>query len=63
MVVDPENELTSEWGQYEPALKLATFRDSVRLVNKKFVINSDTLQYNPRTRVTTILGPAVVQSG
>ncbi len=62
MVVDPENELTSEWGQYEPALKLATFRDSVRLVNKKFVINSDTLQYNPRTRVTTILGPAVVQS-
>lgn len=62
MVVDPENQLTSNWGQYEPALKLATFRDSVKLVNKKFVINSDTLQYNPKTHISTILGPAVVQS-
>lgn len=62
MVVDPENELTSSWGQYEPAVKLATFRDSVKLVNKKFVIHSDTLQYSPQTRITTILGPSVVQS-
>lgn len=62
LVVDPENELTSIWGQYEPGLKLATFRDSVKLVNKKFVIHSDTLQYNPTTHVTTILGPSVVES-
>ena len=62
LVVDPENELTSSWGQYEPALKLATFRDSVKLVNKKFVIHSDTLQYSPQTRITTILGPSVVES-
>ena len=62
MVVDPENELTSAWGQYEPNLKLATFRDSVKLVNPKFVIHSDTLQYNPVTHQTTILGPSVVES-
>jgi lipopolysaccharide export system protein LptA len=62
MVVDSLNELTSTWGQYEPALKLATFRDSVKLVNPQFVIHSDTLEYSTQNRVATILGPSVVVS-
>lgn len=62
MIVDPVNELTSTWGQYEPNLKLATFRDSVKLVNKQYTINTDTLQYNTRSSIATILGPAVVLS-
>lgn len=62
MVVDTINELTSIWGQYEPNLKLATFRDSVRLFNPKYTIHSDTLQYSTLSGIATILGPAVVES-
>lgn len=61
-IIDPQNELTSVWGQYEPNLRLATFRDSVKLYGKQQTITADTLQYNTRNSVATILGPAVVES-
>ncbi|NDW08170.1 hypothetical protein D0T56_00645 [Dysgonomonas sp. 520] len=62
MLVDPENELTSDWGQYQPALKLATFRDSVKLVNDKFTLYSDALKYNTDTKVATIIAQSTIVS-
>jgi len=62
MLVDAENELTSFWGQYEPDISLATFRDSVKLVNPRFVLYSDTLKYDTETRIATILGPSTIFS-
>ncbi|NDW18318.1 hypothetical protein D0T53_07125 [Dysgonomonas sp. 216] len=62
MLVDSLNELTSYWGQYEPGIKIATFSDSVKLVNNKFTLYSDTLKYNTTTKIATILGPSVIIS-
>ncbi|MFR9165569.1 MAG: OstA-like protein [Dysgonomonas sp.] len=62
MLVDSLNELTSFWGQYEPNIKLATFSDSVKLVNINFVLYSDTLKYNTNTKIATILGPSTIVS-
>lgn len=42
-LTDEENVLTSEWGEYSPATKLAVFNHEVKLVNPKFVLTSDTL--------------------
>lgn len=62
MLVDSLNELTSYWGQYEPAKQLALFRDSVKLTNPKFVMFTDTLLYNTNQKIATILGPTRIES-
>ncbi|MDR1809544.1 MAG: hypothetical protein LBR34_03955 [Prevotella sp.] len=62
MLVDEENELTSYWGQYEPTVKIAIFSDSVKLVNAKFTLFSDTLRYNTDNKIATILGPSTIVS-
>ena len=62
MLVDSLNELTSYWGQYEPGIKIATFSDSVKLVNDRFVLHSDTLKYNTANKIATILGPSTIVS-
>ena len=35
-LTDEDNVLTSEWGEYSPATKLAVFNHDVKLVNPKF---------------------------
>lgn len=62
MLVDTINELTSYWGQYEPAKSQALFRDSVRLINPKFTMYTDTLLYNTNNKIATILGPTRIES-
>ncbi|SHE47046.1 OstA-like protein [Dysgonomonas macrotermitis] len=62
MLVDSVNELTSYWGQYEPAKNLALFKDSARLTNPKFVMYTDTLLYNTENKIATILGPTRIES-
>ena len=62
MIVDAENELTSIYGQYSPATKLAIFNNTVRLENPKFTLQSDTLHYNTETKIATILGPSTILS-
>lgn len=62
MLVDSVNELTSVYGQYSPATKLATFREKVNLQNPQFLLTSDTLVYNTVNKVANIVGPTVVES-
>lgn len=62
LIVDSLNELSSFYGQYSPATKLAIFNDSVRLENPNFTLYSDTLHYNTDTKLSTILGPSVIVS-
>ena len=61
-IVDAENELISVYGQYSPGTKIAFFRDSVKLTNPNFILYSDTLEYNTESKITTILGPSVIES-
>ena len=62
MIVDSLNQLSSFYGQYSPATKLAIFHDSVRLENPDFTLYSDTLHYQTDTKLATILGPSVIVS-
>lgn len=60
MLLDEENELTSDWGEYCPATKEAVFNHDVRLKNARFDLLSDTLHYNTATKVANILGPSEI---
>ena len=57
-LMDEENVLTSDWGEYSPATKQSVFHYDVELVNPKFTLTSDTLAYNTATKVANIVGPS-----
>lgn len=62
MLTDEENVLTSDWGEYSPATKLAVFNHDVELVNPRFTLTSDTLRYSTDTKIAVILGPSEIVS-
>lgn len=68
-LVDQDNELTSDWGEYSPSTREAVFNYNVRLVNPrppkeaKSVLISDTLHYNTRTGIAHVLGPSNIDDG
>ena len=61
-LMDSVNVLTSIWGEYSPATKLAVFNHDVTLDNPRFVLTSDTLKYSTLTKIATILGPSDIVS-
>jgi len=68
-LVDKDNELTSDWGEYSPSTREAVFNYNVRLVNPRppkearSVLISDTLHYNSRTGIAHVLGPSNIDNG
>ena len=62
ILMDEENVLTSDWGEYSPATKQSVFNHDVKLVNPKFVLTSDTLRYNTENKIAVILGPSNIVS-
>lgn len=61
-LMDEQNVLTSDWGQYNPSTKHSVFNYDVELVNAQFTLTSDTLQYNTATKVANIVGPSDIWS-
>ncbi len=61
-LTDEQNVLSSIWGEYSPATKIAVFNHEVELDNPQFVLTSDTLKYSTLTKVATILGPSDIVS-
>ena len=62
-LVDKDNTLTSEWGQYSPATREAIFNYNVDLKNPKFTLVSDTLHYNTGDEIARIVGPSNIDNG
>jgi len=68
-VLDHDNQLTSDWGEYSPASHEAVFNYNVRLVNPappaqpETVLISDTLHYNSETAIAHIVGPSNIENG
>ncbi len=62
-LVDQDNTLTSEWGQYSPATREAVFNYNVDLHNPDFTLLSDTLHYNTGTAIARIVGPSNIDNG
>ncbi len=61
-IIDSQNELSSVYGQYEPNTKNAEFLYDVELVNKKYVMTTDTLHYNTASHIADILGSTSIVS-
>jgi lipopolysaccharide export system protein LptA len=62
LLVDDKNQLSSEYGQYSPATKIANFRNDVKLVHPKFVMTNKELTYNTVTKVADIHVPTDIVS-
>ena len=68
-VIDHDNELTSDWGEYSPAKHESVFNYNVRLVNPappakpETILVSDTLHYNTETAIAHIVGPSNIENG
>lgn len=68
-LLDKDNELISDWGEYSPATRNATFNYNVRLQSPaspqppRTVLLSDTLHYNTRTEVAHVVGPSNIEHG
>lgn len=61
-LMDEQNVLTSEWGEYNPSTKQSVFNFNVQLVNPQFTLTSDTLEYNTATKIANIVGPSDIDS-
>lgn len=57
---DDDNVLTSDWGEYHTAEHLAQFYFNVKLTNPKFLLRTDTLDYNTDSKDSHFLGPSNV---
>jgi lipopolysaccharide export system protein LptA len=61
-MMDEVNVLTSEEGDYSPSTKESEFRYTVRLVNPKYTLSTDTLRYNTNSGLARIVGPSKIDS-
>lgn len=61
-MVDKDNVLVSDWGEYDTETRKAVFNYNVRLKNPKFTLTTDTLHYDTRTSLANIVGPSVIRS-
>lgn len=61
-MVDRNNVLVSDWGEYDTETRKAVFNYNVNLRNPKFTLTTDTLHYDTRTSLANIVGPSVIRS-
>ena len=61
-MVDRNNVLVSDWGEYDTETRKAVFNYNVNLRNPKFTLTTDTLHYDTRTTLANIVGPSVIRS-
>ena len=61
-LVDKDNTLTLDWGEYYTDTRQSTFNYNVELINPKFRLVSDTLHYNTITKIAEIVGPSNIYS-
>lgn len=61
-MVDRNNVLVSDWGEYDTETRKAVFNYNVNLRTPKFTLTTDTLHYDTRTSLANIVGPSVIRS-
>ena len=68
-LVTPDNDMTSDWGEYRPDIKLAIFNYNVHMVSPappekaRTILQSDTLYYYTETSVANTRGPSTIDDG
>ena len=62
-LIDGDNILKSDWGEYHTDTRKATFNYNVQLTNPKFRLVTDTMHYNTINKWTEIVGKSNIYSG
>ncbi len=62
-LIDGENTLTSDWGEYYTSTRKSSFNYNVKLENSKYTLISDTLHYDTQTKWADVSGPSNIYSG
>ncbi len=62
-LIDGDNKLTSDWGEYLVKTKEANFFYGVKLTNPKLTVSSDTLNYHTVTKWAHVMGFSTIESG
>ncbi len=62
-MIDKDNVLVSDWGEYDTETRESVFYFDVNLKNPKYVMNTDTLYYDTNTSVAHVVGPSDIVSG
>ena len=57
-LIDGENRLTSDYGEYYTSTRQSTFNYNVKLNNPKYTLTSDTLHYNLIDKWAHVVGPS-----
>ncbi len=61
-MVDKDNVLVSDWGEYDTETRESVFYYDVTLRNPKYVMETDTLYYDTNTSVAHVVGPSKIVS-
>lgn len=62
-LVDADNTLTADWGEYHTDTRKASFNYNVELLNAKFRLLTDTLHYDTQTKWAEVVGKSNIYSG
>ena len=62
-LVDGNDVLVSDWGEYNTQTREAAFYYNVRMRSRKDVVDTDTLFYDTRKSLAHVLGPSKITSG
>ena len=62
VIVQHSSVLSSEKGYYNTRSKIFNYKENVKIVNPKYTITTDSLQYNARTKIALFKAPTLVKS-
>ncbi len=62
-LIDGENTLTSDWGEYYTSTRKSSFNYNVKLTNPQYTLTSDTLHYDTQSKWADVSGPSNIISG
>ncbi|MBO5134780.1 MAG: hypothetical protein J6C15_06505 [Bacteroidaceae bacterium] len=62
-LIDGDNTLTADWGEYYTSTRKSSFNYDVKLENPQYTLTSDTLHYDLLTKWAEVCGPSRIISG
>lgn len=62
VIVQDSSTLKSEKGYYNTRSKIFNYKDNVEIINPKYTITTDSLQYNARTKIALFKAPTLIKS-
>ncbi len=62
VIVQDSSTLKSEKGYYNTRSKIFNYKENVEIINPKYTITTDSLQYNARTKLALFKAPTLIKS-